>query len=81
MTGEAVAEAAEGREAVVAGALELLLVGAVEVPGTAEGCGDALPAVCSSHPTSRNRAAAAKVVASGRIVMVPPVEVLLTGEE
>ncbi|MBB5852931.1 hypothetical protein ACFQ05_06510 [Amycolatopsis umgeniensis] len=78
MTGEAVTE---GREAVAVGALELLLVGAVEVLGTVEGCGDAVPGVCSSQPAIKNNAAAAQAAPSGRMVMMPPVELLLTSAE
>ncbi|ANN21568.1 hypothetical protein SD37_05470 [Amycolatopsis orientalis] len=79
-----VAAVAEGTVAlgvvVDVGALELLL-GATEVLGTAEGCGAAVPGVCSSQPASKNSAAAAQVIPSGRIVMVPPVELLLTRGE
>ncbi|UUV29161.1 hypothetical protein NQK81_30870 [Amycolatopsis roodepoortensis] len=69
---------AEGFE-VLGGAL--LLAGASEVLGTAEVCGDAAPGVCSSHPAIKNNAAAAQAAPSGRIVMMPPVELLLTSEE
>ncbi|KZB87796.1 hypothetical protein AVL48_22950 [Amycolatopsis regifaucium] len=79
-----VAALAEGTVAlglvVDAGALELLL-GATEVPGMAEVCGAAVPGVCSSQPAIKNSAAAAQVTPSGRIVMVPPVELLLTRGE
>ncbi|RSN09076.1 hypothetical protein DMC63_33485 [Streptomyces sp. WAC 05977] len=59
----------------------VLLAGASEVLGTAEVCGDAAPGVCSSHPAIKNNAAAAQAAPSGRIVMMPPVELLLTSEE
>jgi hypothetical protein len=58
-----------------------LLLGATEVLGMADGCGAAVPGVCSSQPAIKNSAAAAQVIPSGRIVMVPPVELLLTRGE
>ncbi|WP_409490640.1 hypothetical protein [Amycolatopsis sp. cmx-11-12] len=78
---ETVAAVAEGLEA-LGGAVALTLVlGAFEVLGTAEVCGDAVPGVCSSQPAIKNNAAAAQAAPSGRIVMVPPVELLLTRGE
>ncbi|OLZ54282.1 hypothetical protein BS330_21795 [Amycolatopsis keratiniphila subsp. nogabecina] len=72
-------------EAVVAGgealACVVLVAGASEVLGTAEDCGAAVPGVCSSHPAIKSNAAAAQAAPSGRIVMMPPVELLLTSEE
>ncbi|EME63763.1 hypothetical protein [Amycolatopsis decaplanina] len=78
MASETVATVAEGREAL--GCAELV-IGASEVLGTAEVCGDAVPGVCSSHPAIKNNAAAAQAAPSGRIVMMPPVGLLLTREE
>ncbi|WP_328701327.1 hypothetical protein [Amycolatopsis pittospori] len=76
------ADVAEGREALVVGvgSLELLL-GAAELPGTAEDCGAAVPGVCSSQPAIKNSAAAAQAAPSGRIVIMPPVVLLLTRGE
>ncbi|WP_340686990.1 hypothetical protein LCL61_12465 [Amycolatopsis coloradensis] len=59
----------------------VLLAGVSEVLGTAEDCGDAAPGVCSSHPAIKNNAAAAQAAPSGRIVMMPPVGLLLTRGE
>ncbi|MFK0245611.1 hypothetical protein ACIQUM_12985 [Amycolatopsis azurea] len=75
---ETVAAVAEGREAL--GGAELL-AGASDVLGTAEVCGDAVPGVCSSQPAIKNNTAAAQAAPSGRIVMMPPVELLLTRAE
>ncbi|RSN23562.1 hypothetical protein DMC61_32495 [Amycolatopsis sp. WAC 04169] len=75
MASEAVVE---GREAL---ACVVLVAGASEVLGTAEDCGAAVPGVCSSHPAIKNNAAAAQAAPSGRIVMMPPVELLSTSEE
>ncbi|WP_233611396.1 hypothetical protein [Amycolatopsis sp. WAC 01376] len=81
VTVPAVAEGAVALARVVGvGALELLL-GASEVLGTAEVCGDAVPGVCSSQPAIKNKAAAAQAAPSGRIVMMPPVGLLLTRGE
>ncbi|OKJ98993.1 hypothetical protein AMK34_10860 [Amycolatopsis sp. CB00013] len=78
MASETVAAVAEGLEAL---ACVVLVAGASEVLGTAEVCGDAVPGVCSSQPAIKNNAAAAQAAPSGRIVMMPPVELLLTSEE
>ncbi|WP_410648445.1 hypothetical protein [Amycolatopsis sp. cmx-4-54] len=81
VTVAAVAEGAVALARVVdVGALELLL-GASEVLGTAEVCGAAVPGVCSSHPAIKNNATAAQAAPSGRIVMMPPVGLLLTRGE
>ncbi|MFD5092113.1 hypothetical protein ACFWMR_16045 [Amycolatopsis thailandensis] len=79
VTSETVAAVAEGREEAL-GSGELL-TGASEVLGTAEVCGDAVPGVCSSQPAIKNNAVAAQAAPSGRIVMMPPVELLLTRGE
>ncbi|WET78649.1 hypothetical protein P3102_32125 [Amycolatopsis sp. QT-25] len=81
VTVAAVAEGAVALAGVVdEGALELLL-GASEVLGTAEACGDAVPGVCSSQPAIKNNATAAQAAPSGRILMMPPVELRLTRGE
>lgn len=82
---ETVAAVAEGLEAlggaVVLALVLVLVLGASDVLGMAEVCGDAVPGVCSSQPAIKNNAAAAQATPSGRIVMVPPVELLLTRGE
>ncbi|OLZ53809.1 hypothetical protein BS329_11755 [Amycolatopsis coloradensis] len=81
MTSETVAAVAEGLEALGCAVVLTLVLGASEVLGTAEVWGDAVPGVCSSQPTIKNNAVAARATPSGRIVMIPPVELLLTRGE
>ncbi|WP_414939779.1 hypothetical protein [Amycolatopsis sp. cmx-11-51] len=75
------ADVAEGLEALGGAVVLALVAGVSAVLGTAEVCGDAVPGVCSSQLTIKSNAAAAQAAPSGRIVMVPPVELLLTRGE